>query len=83
MSLLVVDESGARHRATVATVPGFVINRPERNLFIGRKNHVNNVEGHFHGLIDEVRISPGADCRCPTALSAGAGKEPPSESAKK
>ena len=61
ISLLVGNEDGSCQRTSVRTEPNFTMNTPPNNLFIGRKVHnpPSAIEGHFRGLIDEIRICRG------------------------
>lgn len=61
VSLLAGNEDRSCQRRSIAVGPEFTINASTNNLFIGRKRHENErVEGHFRGLIDEIRICRGA-----------------------
>jgi len=75
ISLLIGNEDGSHQRTSSTVDPGFEINTPMNNLFIGRKVHLRVIEGHFRGLIDEVRISRGAISDRQLIFVPSAGKE--------
>ena len=60
-SLLIGNEDGSCKRGSKKIGAKFVLNTPMNDLLIGRKLHhvQGRIEGHFHGLIDELRIHRG------------------------
>lgn len=61
LALTVGHEDGTSQTAIARIPDGFrfdpTSDRRESNLFVGRKTHMMPIQGHFAGLIDEVRIS--------------------------
>ena len=77
ISLLVGNEDRSCHRDSVGIPSRFAINTPPNNLFIGRKSHTPSsaIEGHFRGLIDEIRICCGAIADGQLLFAPSEGKE--------
>ena len=59
-TLLLIAANGQVHRHSTRVPGDFVLNWPNNDLLIGRLQHrPGNVQGHFRGRIDEVRICRG------------------------
>lgn len=60
-TLILIAPNGQTDRHSIGLPANFFLNWPNNDLFIGRTEHrLGMVEGHFRGLIDEIRICQGA-----------------------